>query len=110
MKSTTQKIIRQISFMAVDVVFILLAWFLSIWLYSYLFSNEAPLVAMIWQGVFWLIIINVVVFMAFGIYKSIWKYSSIGALLKVGVAVFIICFADYVYFRLASGYWQSPAI
>ncbi|MEF9989769.1 MAG: FkbM family methyltransferase [Christensenellaceae bacterium] len=110
MKSTTQKIIRQISFMAVDVVFILLAWFLSIWLYSYLFSNEAPLVAMIWQGVFWLIIINIVVFMAFGIYKSIWKYSSIGALLKVGVAVFIICFADYVYFRLASGYWQSPAI
>ncbi|MEG0650254.1 MAG: hypothetical protein RR764_10510, partial [Oscillospiraceae bacterium] len=110
MKSAAQKVIRQVSFLAVDVVFMLLAWFLSIWLYSYLFSNEAPLVAMIWQGVFWLIIINVVVFMALGMYKSIWKYSSIGALLRVGVAVFVVCFADYVYFRLAAGYWQSPAI
>lgn len=93
-----------------DFFFVVLAWFISVWFYSYLFSNEAPLVGMIWQGLFWLAIINIVTFFAMGMYKSIWRYSSIGALFKVGIAVFIVCFADYIYFRLVAGYWQSPAI
>ncbi|MEG2957772.1 MAG: nucleoside-diphosphate sugar epimerase/dehydratase [Christensenellaceae bacterium] len=110
MNFTSKRWVKQVLFVLLDCAALLFAWFMAVWFYSYLFIGEAPLLAMIWQGIPVLLIFNIVVFALMGMYKGIWRYASIGTIVKVALASVISVFVDYVYFRAVAGYWQSPAI
>ncbi|MEG1474002.1 MAG: polysaccharide biosynthesis protein, partial [Christensenella sp.] len=106
----SHRLLKQVLFAITDAAVTVLAWIISVWFYSYLFLSDIPLLNIILHYIPWLLLVNILVFLAFGMYKCIWRYAGIGSLLRLFFASVISNFVYYIIFRFVAGYWQSPSI
>lgn len=104
------KYIRKLIYILADNVSIIAAWYISVWIYSYLFINKAPILQYINIYFYLLFIVNTGIFWLFGMYKKLWRYAGFDSYIQIVLAALLSNFIIYVIFRLLMGHWQSPAI
>jgi len=93
-----------------DCLFCWLSWLGSIFVFSYLFVNEYPLIQVI-NKFFWVVILACMVFYTVcGVYKSLWQHPGFGTFIRITVASILSSFTVYVTLRLYLGHWENPGI
>ncbi len=94
-----QKKIRMLLLLIIDVFAIVLSYYLGLWL-RFDGVIEPRYYAMFLKYITVLILLKVVIFMVFRLYRSLWEYASIEELMNICIAVFVANTAAVTYLVL----------
>jgi FlaA1/EpsC-like NDP-sugar epimerase len=93
-----------------DCFFSWLSWWVSIFIFTYLFKNTNLLSDVMNRDIWFMAGFCVLFFVLSGVYRSMWRYPGIGTMLRLLFATGLSCFSIYVLFRIQMGYWSNPGI